>query len=185
MSVVHVLKKLRPAIFANGGDRDKKDASKKVSSLNADQALCKELGIKIVYGVGRGGKVQSSSWMIQAARKPASKSVRPWGEYFGWDRGDGWNLKTIYIKPGMRLSLQYHHHREEWWLLVEGDATAIVQDEKGEKAIPLEKGNVFRVHKKQVHRLVSKNGGTVVEVAYGDFDENDIVRVQDDHGRIS
>ena len=60
--------------------------------------------------------------MINAARRPASRSVRPWGEYYGWDSGEGWNLKTIYIKPKKRLSLQYHHHREEWWLLVSGDA---------------------------------------------------------------
>ena len=63
----------------------------------------------------------------------------------------------------MRLSLQYHHHREEWWLLVSGDAVAIIRDKKGEQTIPLKKGEVFRGHKKQVHRLASKNGGVVVE----------------------
>ena len=27
--------------------------------------LCRKLGIKMVYNVGRGGKVQSSSWLVQ------------------------------------------------------------------------------------------------------------------------
>ena len=178
-SVVNALKNLKPAIFANGGDR--KPSGDPIPEVE----LCEKLGIKIVYNIGHGGKVQSSSWMINAARRPASRSVRPWGEYFGWDKGDGWNLKTIYIKPGKRLSLQYHHHREEWWLLVDGDATAIVQDEGAEHSVELEKGKVFKVQKKQVHRLASKKGGTVVEVAYGDFDEEDIVRIQDDHGRVA
>ena len=64
MSVCAELKKIRPHIFANGGDRDTRDARKKSSSLNADQALCRELGIKMVFGVGKGGKVQSSSWLL-------------------------------------------------------------------------------------------------------------------------
>ncbi len=185
MSVARMLKKLRPAIFANGGDRNTKDAKNELSSLYADLKTCKELGIKMVYNVGAGGKVQSSSWMINAARRPASKTVRPWGEYYGWDSGEGWNLKTIYIKARMRLSLQYHSHREEWWLLVSGDAVATVHEKGRERIIPLRKGEVFRVRKGQVHRLSSKKGGVVVEVAYGRFDEKDIVRLEDDHGRTA
>jgi cytidyltransferase-like protein len=137
-SVSRELAKLKPYMFANGGDRNKKDASNKQSPLYWDIKTCKELGIKIAYNVGAGGKMQSSSWMINAARRPASRSVRPWGEYYAWDSGKGWNLKTIYVKPGKRLSLQYHHQ-----------------------------------------------GGVIVEVAYGDFNEDDIVRLQDDHGRAS
>lgn len=174
-SVCRTLAKVKPAIFANGGDR--------VSKNVPEVALCKKLGIKVVFNVGRGGKVQSSSWMISNSRRPASKTVRPWGEYYGWDEGKGWNLKTIYVKPAQRLSLQYHHHREEWWLLVEGDATAIVHEGKEKLTIPLRKGEVFRVGKKQIHRLSSRKGGVVVEVAYGKFREDDIVRLQDDHGR--
>jgi cytidyltransferase-like protein len=184
MSVVRTLARVKPHIFANGGDRDTADAKKKNSSLNADQAFCAKHGIKLAYSVGRGGKVQSSSWIINAARKPASRTRRPWGEYYAWDAGKGWNLKTIYIKPKSRLSLQYHHHREEWWMLVEGDASATIKDMSGEHTVSLRKGEIFRVLKGQVHRLSSQKGGVVVEVAYGTFDENDIVRIEDDHGRV-
>lgn len=177
-SVVRALRKVRPHVFANGGDR------KNMSDI-PEAALCKELGIKMVFNVGKGGKVQSSSWMIQNASRPVKRTARPWGEYYGWDHGEGWNLKTIYIKPKSRLSLQYHHRREECWLLVSGDATATVHDEKGkESSVQLKKGDVFRVGHKQVHRLESKKGGIVVEVAYGHFDEDDIVRLEDDHGRV-
>lgn len=57
-SVCRELRKLRPTIFANGGDR--KPSSDPVPEV----ALCKELGIKMAYNVGHGGKVQSSSWLI-------------------------------------------------------------------------------------------------------------------------
>ena len=177
MSVSHALRKLRPAIFANGGDR--------LNRNTPEAHLCIELGIKMAFNVGKGGKVQSSSWMINAARKPASKTVRPWGEYFGWDSGKGWNLKTVYIKPGKRLSLQYHHHRGEYWMLVEGDATATIQ-KGGEAAVrfPLKKGQITYVDNKVIHRLESKRGAKIVEVAFGDFDEKDIVRIEDDYGRV-
>lgn len=65
MSVSRELRSLRPDIFANGGDRNKADAANPTSSLYKDINTCKELGIKMVYGVGHGGKIQSSSWLLQ------------------------------------------------------------------------------------------------------------------------
>jgi D-beta-D-heptose 7-phosphate kinase/D-beta-D-heptose 1-phosphate adenosyltransferase len=175
-SVCRALRKLKPAVFANGGDRT---SAKDIPEV----AVCKTLGIKMAFNVGKGGKVQSSSWMIQNASRPVKRSERPWGEYYGWDEGKKWNLKTIYVKPKKRLSLQYHNNREEWWLLVEGEAEATTGQGKDSQTVELKKGDVFRVGKGQVHRLSSKKGGVVVEVAYGDFDESDIVRLEDDHGR--
>jgi mannose-1-phosphate guanylyltransferase len=139
----------------------------------------------MVFGVGHGGKVQSSSWMIRDAARNFVRSVRPWGAFYGWDAGKEWKLKTIYIEAKKRLSLQYHHHRQEHWMLVEGDATATIHDKDGKpQQIPMKKGEVLRVDVKAVHRLESKKGGIIVEIALGDFDENDIVRLEDDHGRV-
>ncbi|MGE5297888.1 MAG: adenylyltransferase/cytidyltransferase family protein [Acidobacteriaceae bacterium] len=56
MSVVAELIKIKPDIFANGGDR------KKGNVPEAD--ICRKLGIKMVYNIGHGGKVQSSSWLV-------------------------------------------------------------------------------------------------------------------------
>lgn len=56
MSVCAELEELRPHIFANGGDRTNKNTPEK--------ALCKKMGTKMVFAVGRGGKVQSSSWLL-------------------------------------------------------------------------------------------------------------------------
>ena len=178
------LEKIRPDIFANGGDRDKKNAADPKSSLYWDIKTCKKLGIKMVFGVGRGGKVQSSSWVIRDASRNFVRSVRPWGEFYGWDAGAAWKLKTIYIKPKKRLSLQYHHHRREHWMLVEGDATATIHTDGAEQKTVMKIGEPLFVDVKAVHRLESRKGGIIVEIALGKFDENDIVRLEDDHGHI-
>lgn len=59
-SVSKELKKLRPDVFANGGDR-------KAENL-LEYELCKKLGIKMVFDVGKSGKIQSSSWLIKKVR---------------------------------------------------------------------------------------------------------------------
>lgn len=178
ISICKELAEIKPDIFANGGDR------KPDGDPIPEVTLCKELGIEMVYNVGNGGKIQSSSWMIRAASRAFVRSVRPWGEFYGWDKGDDWYLKTMYIAPKKRLSLQYHAKRSELWVLVSGDATAhIGKTERSIKKIPLKKGELFSVPKGAIHRLESKKGGTVVEIAQGHFDENDIVRIADDHGR--
>lgn len=58
MSVCRELRRLKPDVFANGGDRKKDNIP--------EYALCKELGIKMIFNVGFGGKVQSSSWLLSA-----------------------------------------------------------------------------------------------------------------------
>ena len=63
MSVCRELRRLRPTVFANGGDR------KPDGDPVPEVACCAELGINMAYNIGRGGKVQSSSWMIGAAAK--------------------------------------------------------------------------------------------------------------------
>ena len=68
MSICRELELLKPDIFANGGDRDKKDADNRASSLNPEQELCAKLGIKMIFGVG-GKKQQSSSELVRRANE--------------------------------------------------------------------------------------------------------------------
>jgi cytidyltransferase-like protein len=60
MSVCTELRLLRPAIFANGGDRFAKNIP--------EYKLCKELGIKMAFNVG-GGKIESSSNLVNQVRR--------------------------------------------------------------------------------------------------------------------
>jgi len=58
-SVCKSLEVIKPDIFANGGDR-------KDESEIREAEVCKRLGIDMVFNVG-GGKVQSSSWLINSS----------------------------------------------------------------------------------------------------------------------
>lgn len=60
---------LCPHVFANGGDRDEKNANNPESSLYKDIEMCKKLGIEMVFNVGHGGKVRSSSDLVKQAQK--------------------------------------------------------------------------------------------------------------------
>jgi D-beta-D-heptose 7-phosphate kinase/D-beta-D-heptose 1-phosphate adenosyltransferase len=61
MSVSEALRELRPAVFANGGDRH--------THNTPEDAVCAELGIEMVFNTGHGGKVQSSSWLTEKVKK--------------------------------------------------------------------------------------------------------------------
>lgn len=67
MSICRELEALQPDIFANGGDRDKKDADSKTSSLNPEQELCRHLGIKMIFNLGK--KMQSSSELVKRVKE--------------------------------------------------------------------------------------------------------------------
>lgn len=57
MSVAETLRHIRPDIFCNGGDRHAENTPEDV--------VCGELGIKMVFNVGEGGKIQSSSELVR------------------------------------------------------------------------------------------------------------------------
>lgn len=67
MSVAGDLEDLKPHIFANGGDRSKGNISE------AEVAVCNAIGCKMVEGVGHGGKVQSSSWLLGKFKQAADE----------------------------------------------------------------------------------------------------------------
>ena len=59
-TVCESLRRLDPHIFANGGDRGDRNTP--------EMAVCKELGIQMVWGMGGNDKPQSSSWLIDAVK---------------------------------------------------------------------------------------------------------------------
>lgn len=61
MSICKDLEKIKPHIFANGGDRTKKNIP--------EIPICNQIGCKMVFNIGREGKVQSSSWLLDSYKK--------------------------------------------------------------------------------------------------------------------
>jgi len=70
MSVASALLEVKPHIFANGGDRTG------VTSKQAeDEAkVCKEINCKMVFGIGKSGKIQSSSWLLDGFLENQNKN---------------------------------------------------------------------------------------------------------------
>lgn len=64
-SVIKELKKLKPDIFANGGDRFLDNIP--------ENKLCKTMGITMVFNIGKGGKIQSSSDLVGKVIKKTLK----------------------------------------------------------------------------------------------------------------
>lgn len=110
------------------------------------------------------------------------RAERPWGRYRVIDRGDGFQVKRIVVRPGERLSLQLHHHRDEHWIVVAGRALVTLGDEATEHRV----GGHIRVPVGVPHRV--ENPGAVdlmlIEVQLGSYlGEDDIVRIDDVYGR--
>lgn len=55
-TVCESLRLIKPAVFANGGDRKKGNVP--------EYQVCNELGIEMRFGVGGSEKPQSSSWLV-------------------------------------------------------------------------------------------------------------------------
>ena len=56
--VGEAIEKFRPDIFANGGDR-KDEAS------IPESAICKKLGVQMMFNIGKSGKIRSSSELLK------------------------------------------------------------------------------------------------------------------------
>ena len=59
-TVCEAIRRLNPDFFANGGDRGR--------SNTPEQAVCEEIGVKLLWGVGGDKKLASSSDLVQNAR---------------------------------------------------------------------------------------------------------------------
>ncbi len=98
--------------------------------------------------------------------------------------------KILVVKPGARLSWQYHHRRAETWRVIEGPVGIIrsFNDEEGEPA-SFESGETVVLTQGERHRLIGLDQWGVVAEFWQHTDPNypsdeaDIVRVQDDYAR--
>jgi mannose-6-phosphate isomerase len=109
---------------------------------------------------------------------------RPWGSFTVLDEGAGFKVKRIEVLPGKRLSYQKHRHRNEHWFVVAGTAKVTLNDEtifvETDKTIDIKIGDAHRVENpSETEDLI------FVEIQRGDYlGEDDIIRLEDDFGRI-
>lgn len=108
---------------------------------------------------------------------------RPWGYFVNLAVTDRYKVKRVVLHPGRRISLQKHGNRDERWTVVYGTGKAVVND----KLQVIKKSDSLYVPRNSVHRL-ENTGDTdleIIEIQTGEIlDEDDIIRIEDDYGRI-
>ena len=110
------------------------------------------------------------------------KEERPWGSFEILLDTGYCKVKRIIVKPGQRLSYQYHHKRTEHWVIVQGDAIVTLDD----KEHIFGEGMVVEIPAKTKHRVQNtfEKNLVFIEVQTGTyFGEDDIIRLKDDYGR--
>lgn len=172
--------------------------------------ICQQYWVTIVDGLWK--KTHSSSDLVnKAANKddiPAIEQTlatipqqhhedryleigkRPWWVYYVLEDTDEFKLKKLIVTSGQRLSLQSHKHRSEHWVVVSWVAHVDIRHPDSAqteqiKVIPTNQScYIPQLH---LHRLYNawKEPLIIVEVQLGSyFWEDDIIRYDDDHGRI-
>ena len=113
---------------------------------------------------------------------PLIRVEKPWGRFEQYTHNILSTVKIITVDPGGTLSLQYHHHRDELWVVLDPG----VKVELGEKVLHPEVGEKLFIPRETTHRLSCEGERPVriLEVSFGEFDEDDIVRLEDAYGRI-
>lgn len=109
-------------------------------------------------------------------------SLRPWGSWTLLMKAEDFQIKSIEVLPGRRLSLQSHRHRSEHWIVIEGNASVV----RDGTTMELGPNRSSYLAAGTVHRLANPGPEIlrVIEVAVGGYlGEDDIVRFEDDFGR--
>ncbi len=109
---------------------------------------------------------------------------RPWGSFRSIHIGERVQVKHIVVKPGAKLSLQYHNQRAEHWVIVRGTATVT----RGDEVITMHEDQSTYIPIGTPHRLENKGDAPLhlIEVQTGSYlGEDDIVRLDDSYGRSS
>jgi mannose-6-phosphate isomerase len=110
--------------------------------------------------------------------------TRPWGRYLVLADEPTHKVKRIEVQPGKRLSYQLHEHRAEHWFVVEGNGTVTLDGARSHVG----PGDTVDIETRTPHRIESVGEGALVfiEVQHGvSFEEEDIVRLEDDYGRAT
>ena len=108
---------------------------------------------------------------------------KPWGSYTNLLDEEYTKVKKIVVKPGEAPSYQYHFKRSEVWVIVKGTAQVKLDDEVQHYKV----GDIIFIPKKSKHQVknIGEDELVFVEVQLGEyFGEDDIVRLEDNYGRV-
>jgi len=118
---------------------------------------------------------------IPAEKPPVKFVTRPWGTFNQYAFNEDCTVSLMKVLPGQRLSLQSHTGRAELWIVMDDGAVVQVGDEIKE----CKAGDEVWIPANERHRLSCKGERAVrvLEVAFGNWQQDDIKRYEDDYKR--
>jgi mannose-1-phosphate guanylyltransferase/mannose-6-phosphate isomerase len=118
---------------------------------------------------------------IPSEKPPVAFVERPWGSFKQYAHNRPCTVSLMTVQPGQRLSLQSHAGRAELWIVL--DDGAVVQ--VGETRRECRAGEEIWIPAQAQHRLSCPGPRPVrvLEVAFGDWQQDDIRRFADDYQR--
>lgn len=117
---------------------------------------------------------------IPAAKPGVQRVVRPWGSFAQYANNEEVTVSLMTVEPGGRLSLQSHTGRAELWIALDEGAVVEIDDEVHHP----QAGEELWIPAGSRHRLASSGPRVrVLEVAFGNWQQEDITRYADDYNR--
>jgi mannose-6-phosphate isomerase len=115
------------------------------------------------------------------AEKPTAQHVeRPWGAFEQYASNQEVTVSLMTVQPGQRLSLQAHTGRAELWIALDDGAEVQI----GEERLYPRAGDELWIPANTQHRLSATNRPVrVLEIAFGNWQQADIIRFADDYTR--
>ena len=109
------------------------------------------------------------------------KISKPWGSEEIWAHTEQYVGKIIHIIAGNKLSLQYHEEKIETIYVIKGP---MILEGRENSPIVLNETDSYHIPTGVVHRFCAPPENDVVLVEVSTPELNDVVRIQDDYGRV-
>ena len=120
---------------------------------------------------------------IPPQKPPVDFVQRPWGSFKQYANNRDCTVSLMTVLPGQRLSLQSHTGRAELWIVLDDGAIVRTAD----TTRTCKAGDEIWIPANEKHRLAcdGPHPVRVLEVAFGNWQQADITRYEDDFKRAA
>ncbi len=113
---------------------------------------------------------------------PARRVEKPWGYEVIWAHTDLYVGKSIHVRAGESLSLQFHEEKDETLFLLSGQLRMRVgRGLDAMEEVELQEGEALRIEPGLYHWMEAETDVVVLEASTPELD--DVIRVRDRYGR--
>lgn len=119
--------------------------------------------------------------VVRRSYRP-TRVEKPWGYELVWAHTGRYVGKTLHIKKGEALSLQYHRKKDETIHLLRGLMRLEIERGGKRSLLRLRPGDCFRITPKTRHRMTALKDCDVLEASTPEL--SDVVRLEDRYGRV-